>query len=337
MKGFPAKFASGVGISVGELVVVFIVVQAVVIAKEEIKKTEVIFFIRKLLLKDKDINLNFTFNIINISKKTKPMKTLTISVLAAFLLLSSCNIKSDNGFPYNVTPKAGTGIIKNKEYKMSFDEIRVAQSISAEVIKSDEEKVVITAPSDILDDILVENEGGNLYIHFKSGINISARNVAAKIFAKDFSSVKASSSASIVIKDKFTQDKMEIEASSSGDITGNLEANEMSIDVSSSGSFTGQIWAVNLKSEVNSSGDIDISGKAKNTDLSASSSGTLNAQKVLAENANIEASSSGDVSISVSNQLNASASSSGDINVTRKGNLNILSNKESSGGSVSIQ
>ena len=66
---FPAKFASGVGISVGELVVVFIVVQAVVIAKEEIKKTEVIFFIRKLLLKDKDINLNFTFNIINISKK----------------------------------------------------------------------------------------------------------------------------------------------------------------------------------------------------------------------------------------------------------------------------
>ena len=79
------------------------------------------------------------------------MKTLTISVLAVFLLLSSCNIKSDNGFPYNVTPKAGTGIIKNKEYKMSFDEIRVAQSISAEVVKSDEEKVVITAPSDILD------------------------------------------------------------------------------------------------------------------------------------------------------------------------------------------
>ena len=92
------------------------------------------------------------------------MKTLTISVLAAFLLLSSCNIKSDNGFPYNVTPKVGTGIIKNKEYKMSFDEIRVAQSISAEVVKSDEEKVVITAPSDILDDILVENLPQNLNI-----------------------------------------------------------------------------------------------------------------------------------------------------------------------------
>ncbi|KIA89676.1 head GIN domain-containing protein [Kaistella jeonii] len=265
------------------------------------------------------------------------MKTLTISMLSAFLTLSSCNIKTDNGFPFNITTKEGKGIIKNKEYKMSFDEIKVAQSISAEVVKSEEEKVVITAPSDILDDILVENSDGKLYIHFKSGSNISARNVSAKIFAKDFSAVKASSSASINIKDKFTQDKMNIEASSSGDVTGNLEANEMSIDVSSSGSFTGQIWAVNLKSEVTSSGDIDISGKAKNANLSASSSGTLNAQKMTAENANIEASSSGDVSVSVSNQLNASASSSGDINITRKGNLNVVSKKESSGGSVSIQ
>ena len=265
------------------------------------------------------------------------MKTFTISIFSAFMMLSSCNVKSDNGFPFNITPKVGTGMIKNKEYKMSFDEIKVAQSINAEVVKSEEEKVVITAPSDIIDDILVENSNGKLYIHFKSGINISARNVAAKIFAKDFSAVQASSSASIKIKDKFTQDRMTIQSSSSGDITGDLEANDMSIDVSSSGSFTGQIWAVNLKSEATSSGDVDVSGKAKNANLSASSSGSLNAQKVIAENADLQASSSGDISISVTNQLNASASSSGDINVTRKGNLNILTNKKSSGGSISIQ
>ncbi|MGA9212258.1 head GIN domain-containing protein [Kaistella sp.] len=266
------------------------------------------------------------------------MKTLTISVLAAFFTLSSCNVKSDNGgFSFNVVPKVGTGPIKNKEFKMSFDEIKVAQSINAEVVKADEEKVVITAPSDIIEDILVENNNGKLYIHFKSGVNISARNVSAKIFAKDFSAVKASSSASIKIKDQFTQDRMNIEASSSADISGNLEANEMSINVSSSGSFTGKIWAVNLKSEATSSGDINISGKTKNANLSASSSGTLNAQKMIAENADIKASSSGDVSLSVSNQLNASASSSGDISIYRKGNLNIISKKESSGGSVSIQ
>ncbi len=264
------------------------------------------------------------------------MKTLTISALSLFLALSSCNVKLDEGFSLNMTPKVGTGTIKNKTYNMSFDEIKVEQSINAEVVKAEEEKVVVTAPSDILEDIIVENANGELYIHFKSGTNISARNVAVKIFAKDFSTVRASSSATINIKDKFTQEKTIIQASSSAEITGNLEANDMNIDVSSSGSFTGQVWAVDLTSQVASSGDITISGKAKNANLSASSSGDLNAQKLVAEYADLKASSSGDISVSVSNELNAAASSSGDINVTRKGNLNIVSNEKSSGGSISI-
>jgi len=52
------KLASGAGISVGEVVlVVFIVVQAVVAAKEEINNTDVIFFIFELLFKVKILNL----------------------------------------------------------------------------------------------------------------------------------------------------------------------------------------------------------------------------------------------------------------------------------------
>ncbi|QOW11563.1 DUF2807 domain-containing protein [Kaistella flava (ex Peng et al. 2021)] len=265
------------------------------------------------------------------------MKTLYISAFAAALFLTSCNATTDNGFSFNIMPKEGNGALTDREYKMNFDEIRVAQSINAEVVKANEEKVVITAPSDIIDDVLVENSGGKLYIHFKSGLNISSRNVSAKIFAKDFSAIKASSSATITIKDKFTQDKTDIEVSSSGTIKGNLEANDLSIDVSSSGTYLGTVWAINLESKVSSSGDIIISGKTKNANLRASSSGTLNAQKVIAENATVEASSSGDVSLSVSNQLNASASSSAGIAITKTGNLNIVSKKESSGGSISIQ
>lgn len=265
------------------------------------------------------------------------MKTLSIYALSASMLLLSCNIKSDNGFPFNVMPKEGTGIIKNKEVKMSFDEIRVAQSIDAEVVKSEVEKVVVTAPSDILDDVLVENNDGKLYIHFKPNLNISSRNVAVKIFAKDFSSLKASSSASITVRDQFTQDRMKIEASSSGTVKGDLEANEFSINVSSSGTYEGKVWAVNLESEVTSSGDIVISGKTKNAKLRASSSGTLNAKNMIAENADVSASSSGSVDLAVRDQLSAKASSSGDVNIIKKGALNVISKTESSGGSVSIR
>ncbi len=264
------------------------------------------------------------------------MKSLLISASVAIFLMS-CGKKSDNGISFNISPKEGKGIIKTQEFVKDFDEIKVAQSISAEVVKSDQEKVVISAPSDIIDDILVENNDGKLYIHFKPNVNISARNVAAKIFAKDFSKIEASSSADIKIKDKFTQDKTDIEVSSSGKISGDLEANDLSIEASSSGTFSGQIWAVNLSSEVDSSADIKISGKTKNAELNASSSGTLNAQNVIAENAEIEASSSGSVSVSVRRQLSASASSSGNISVIKKGSLTIINQKESSGGSISIQ
>lgn len=265
------------------------------------------------------------------------MKTLSISILSAFFLFTSCNVKSDSGFPFSIMPKEGTGIIKNKEYKMEFDEIKVAQSINAEVVKASEEKIVVTAPSDILDDILVENNGGQLYIHFKPNLNISARNVAVKIFAKDFSSIKASSSAKIIIKDQFTQDRTDIAVSSSGTIKGNLEANDISLEASSSGSFSGKIWAVNFEGKASSSADVTVSGKAKNAIISASSSGSFDAKEMIAENADIKASSSGSVDLSVSKQLDAKASSSGDINITKKGALNVLSQNKSSGGSISIQ
>lgn len=265
------------------------------------------------------------------------MKTLSISILSTFLLFTSCNVKSDGGFPFNITPKEGSGIIKNKTFNMSFDEIKVAQSINAEIVKSDEEKVVVTAPSDILDEILVENNGGKLYIHFKPNLNISARNVAVKIFAKDFSAIKASSSAKILIKDQFTQDKTDIQVSSSGSIKGNLEANDLSLQASSSGSYSGKLWAVNFDGKVSSSGDVNISGKTKNATISASSSGSFNAKEMFAENADISASSSGSVDLSVSQQLKAKASSSGDINIVRKGSLNVVIQDESSGGSVTIR
>jgi hypothetical protein len=265
------------------------------------------------------------------------MKTLTISVLSLFLTLSSCNVKSDNGFPFIGTAKQGNGMVKNKVYTLSFDEIKVAQSIHVEIVKSEQEKVVVTAPSDILDDVIVESKNGKLSIHFKPGLNISARNVAVKIFAKDFTAVKATSSASINILDTFTQDQTKIEVSSSASIKGNIEANDLEIEVSSSGTYSGKIWAVNLEADVSSSGDLIISGKTKNAKLEASSSGTLNAKEVLAEYAEVDASSSGSVSLSVANELRATANSSGDVSIRKKGNLNIVSQKESSGGSISIQ
>lgn len=264
------------------------------------------------------------------------MKTLILTAAVCAALLA-CNMKPDSLITVNPFQEEGKGNIKTKQFVMNIDEIKVAQSIKAEVVKSDIEKVVITAPADIMDKIIVEDNRGEVYIHFKPNFNISARNVAAKIFVKDFSKLEATSSAQITVKDKFTQDKTKVEVSSSAGITGNLEANDLSIEASSSGIFKGKIWAVNLESESTSSGEIVISGKAKSAELEASSSGTLNAKDVTVDMADIKASSSGSVSTGVKNQLRASANSSGNISVLKKGNLKVVAQEQNSGGSISIQ
>ncbi len=264
------------------------------------------------------------------------MKTL-MTAAAALTLMMSCNVSSDVNLPFGLTVKEGNGPTTTREHMIDFDEIRVAQSIRAEIIKADREKVVITAPADIIDDVLVEKSGDKVHIHFKPNLNISARNVSAKVYAKDFSAVEASSSARIDIRDTFTQDRVNVSASSSASINGNLEANDLSIKCSSSGSFSGKIWAVNLDGKTSSSGDITISGKTKNAVLAASSSGTLNAADVIADNAEIKASSSGSVQLALQNRLVAAASSSGSINIFQRGNLQIAERKESSGGRVTVR
>ncbi|GGP04693.1 hypothetical protein GCM10010992_18160 [Cloacibacterium rupense] len=275
------------------------------------------------------------------------MKTSIISMLAMSVVLTSCVYVSpgkngENGNDgWNVfSGNEGTGPVTDKTYTGNIDQIQVSTSINAEVIKSDTEKVVISAPSDIMEFVKVDNNGGKVKVYVNSGYGngISTKNVKAKIYVKDFTQLSANSSADIKVNDTFTQDKVEVYVSSSGSIdASNLEANDFKIDVSSSGDFSGKIWAVNLNAYASSSGDVNIYGKAKNATLDANSSGDIKATELMIENANLSASSSGNVTTSVSRSLTANASSSGDVTVYKKGNLEQSKIQKGSGGDVYIK
>lgn len=272
------------------------------------------------------------------------MKSQSIFILSAFVLLASCEKHDrqnhENGkssWVEKVVTK-DNGPVKERTVTGDFDEIEVSQAIDAEIIKSDVEKVVISAPENIIDEVLVDNSGGELHIHYKPGIRVmNTHNVSAKIYTKDFSKLNANSAAKITVKDKFVQDKMEVEVSSSGSVSGDLEANDFDISSNSSGSFSGKIWAVDLSVDASSAASIDISGKAKKADVSSSSGSSLSAKNLIAENVSAEASSGASVDISASSSIKAEASSGGSVSVYKKGNVTNVTKEESSGGSVTIQ
>lgn len=274
------------------------------------------------------------------------MKTTVITMLAMSFVLTSCvKVKNENGEKGKdgwefFSGNKGNGTITEKTYDGDIDQIKVSTSIDAEVIKSDTEKVVISAPSDIMDNIKVALKGGVLAVYVDSGFgnNISTKNVKAKIYVKDFNQLSADSSADIKVLDTFTQDKVDVYISSSASIdVANLEANDLRIYTNSSGDFSGKIWAVNLGAYASSSGDINIFGKAKNATMDSNSSGDLKATDLIVENAILSASSSGDIVTSVSKSLTANANSSGEITVYKKGNLEQTQIHKNSGGDVYLK
>lgn len=271
------------------------------------------------------------------------MNTTTLFILSTFTVLSSCNgnnNKNSNDKSDWVSTVTNTdkdhGPTREKEFKGDFDEIEVSQAIDAQIIKSETERVVISAPENIINEILVDNNGGKLHIHYKPRFRVmNSANVTAKIYTKDFTKLAANSAGKITVKDKFTQEKTNIELSSAASITGDLEANNMNINADSSSSFEGKIWAVDLDVEASSAASISISGKVKNAEFNSSSASSVSAKDVLAENVKAEASSGASVQISATTKVDASASSGGSVDIYKKGNVSV-NKEESSGGSVNV-
>lgn len=266
------------------------------------------------------------------------MKCNTILLLFGFLILSSCNEKSEKSKWLPDVTNKDHGPLKQKEFNGDFDEIEVSQAIEAEIIKSETERIVISAPSNIIDEVLVDRDGGKVHIHYKPGIRVmNTSKVTAKIYAKDFTKLEANSAASINVKDKFTQEKTEIEASSAANISGHIEANDLDISISSSSSFEGKIWAVDLELDASSAASVSISGKSKNANISSSSGSSVNGKDVVVENLKADSSSGASLEVSASSTVDAEASSGGSVNIYKKGNVTTVKKEENSGGSVSIQ
>lgn len=259
------------------------------------------------------------------------MKKLIFSI-AALVAINCCTIKADDLNRMGLLPKESTGPITNIEVKMNIDEIDVSQGITAEVIKASEERVVISAPADIIEDIEIKNTSGNLSIHFRNGVSVSSSQVNALIFVKDFTGISADSSAGITVKDTFQLDHLSINADSSGNVTGNFMAGRVKINADSSGSFTGKISADHLTAGADSSGSIALTGSAGEAVLHADSSGSIDAKGFVAGSAKLHADSSGSISVSVKDALEADADSAGNIEVIKKGGLKTSKQSSDSGG-----
>lgn len=256
------------------------------------------------------------------------MKNFSIIFCFAFLLLYSCTKDSANS-----TEKTEKEVVIQ-----NFDDIEISSSIQVEMVKSDVEKVEVVATRKVLDQMEINISNNKLKVKMKPGAYFTFNNSSprVKIYATDFNRISAGFSSTVSIQDKFLSESMDVEIKSSSVIKGDLEANDFNLDISSSSRFEGNIWALNLTAEVSSSSAAAVSGKAANCFVETGSSSSFDGIKFIADAAEVDASSSSSIEISVKKSLKASASSSSTIQYRVEGNQFTRANVEtSSSGSVS--
>jgi hypothetical protein len=195
-----------------------------------------------------------------------------------------------------------------------FSKVSVGESIELVLISGSENSARIETNGVEVSDVETDISGGKLVIGIDNG-NKWWKSSSVKVWLtyRELEGISVSSSASVTNEGVIKAERLVCRASSSGSA-------DLTVDVES------------LDSEVSSSGRLSISGESKKQEVSVSSSGTYSAYDLSNEICQAKASSSGNVRISVSQELRASASSSGSIRY--KGDPEKLITNSSSSGSV---
>jgi len=235
----------------------------------------------------------------------KSLRSLTVAII--ILAVTSC---VNGQFWKSVT---GHGHVVSKERKTdSFTGIKVSSGIDVYLKQGDNVTVTVEADENLHEYILTEVRGGVLNVYTEYNIRDAERK-RVYVTMKEINSVKTTSAGDVIGETPISTDRLELTASSAGDIK--LETHAKNIDI-----------------DISSSGDISLSGETDMLKADLSSAGDLKAYDLKAREADVSVSSAGDADINVSERISARASSAGDINY--KGDPKYVDAHSSSAGGI---
>jgi len=203
-------------------------------------------------------------------------------------------------------------VVKKERDAGNFSGLRVSSGIDVYLKQTDDESIVVEADENLHEYIQTEIRDGILNVYTEANIR-EAEMKRVYVTMSDINSLKTTSAGDIIGETPVKTEKLELSASSAGDIK--LE-----------------VYAKEIEANISSSGDVTLTGEVDILDATLSSAGDLNAFGLEVREADVSASSAGDADISVSERLSARASSAGDINY--RGNPKYIDAHSSSAGGV---
>jgi hypothetical protein len=235
--------------------------------------------------------------------KSLRIVTITIAILGISLCAEGQIRKTVHG---------DNNVVTKERKAESFSGIKVSTGIDVYLKQGNNESISVEADENLHEYILTEVRDGILHVY--TDVNIrEAERKRVYVTMKEVNSVRTSSAGDVIGESPIKSDKLDLSASSAGNIK--LEVN-----------------AKEIEAEISSSGDITLSGDADILEADLSSAGDLNAYDLTVREADVSVSSAGNADINVSEKITARASSAGDINY--QGNPRYVDAHSSSAGGV---
>lgn len=235
----------------------------------------------------------------------KNLRLLTVTL--TLLAITACT-----NAQLRKTVHGDNNVVKKERKAGNFSGIRVSTGIDVFLKQGDNEVITVEADENLHEYIITEVKGDILHVYTDANIRDASRK-RVYVTMKDINSVKTTSAGDVIGETPIKTDRLELSASSAGDIKLEVFAKEVGINISSSG-------------------DITVSGKADILEADLSSAGDLNAYDLEVREADVSVSSAGDADVNVSEKITARASSAGDINY--KGNPKYIDAHSSSAGGI---
>ena len=188
----------------------------------------------------------------------------------------------------------GSGNVVSQEEELNFfNEVKVAGMGEVFLIKGKENGIRVETDDNLMERIVVEQNGDELKIKTK-GCILERKSLKFFVTLSELKELDISGSAVVSSKDFF-------------------ETNNFELDISGSGRANLKLGANNVNVDISGSGDAELEGSSKGLDLNISGSGGFSGKAFQVRDADVEISGSGGASLFVSNYLNADISGSGDL------------------------
>lgn len=182
-----------------------------------------------------------------------------------------------------------------------FNGIQLSGSYDVYIVQGSTEAVRVEAPSDVIDKIITEVQGGVLKIYNKSEHGWNSDNwfsgnkkMVVYVNARDINFIGISGSGDVYFKEGINTNNLKIKVSGSGDVLGKLNVKGLEVGVTGSG-------------------DVKLNGRADVANVNVSGSGDYTAPEVATLSTTVRVSGSGDAKVYATQKIDASVSGSGDI------------------------